>query len=638
MGMNRMESAELVRSLDASASLPASFCSIASRMPETILYRQALVDSSSADKSLTWKAIDFAEGARAISALAACLSGIGIGKGSKVAIIAATRGEWMLADMAILSLGAVSVSVYPSLSSHDMAYILYDSGAEVVFAENQEQLSKLTTMLSTPSHIPETEERSALEWQLSLKKIITFERTDAHELVTHLEDCLAEHKLKDLAQLEQLLVHGPTREDLASLVYTSGTTGPPKGVMQTHANHLANIRQSFESGVFNPESRIFLVLPLAHSFAKLIGYLGFLSPAELTISAVADTKTSRQSPDLFTTCMREAEAEIIPVVPRLLEKLYEGLIAASAAKNLSGRILTFTLNAAARKSTIVRNGGQVPFLVNVVFALTAGIRRKISRRLFGSRLKFLVSGGAKLSAEVSQFFNGLEIATVEGYGLTETVVACTVGRVGETPVGSVGPILGTGIELRIAADGELYIKGPNVAQGYYNRPTATKKSWNEEGWFMTGDLGSIDEHGNLYITGRKKELIVTSGGKNIAPFAMEEKLKSLPLISQAILIGDGRKYCTALVTLNIDEAMRLVKASDSHELHMHPDIIKRIKEHMQVCNEGLASFETVKSIYIAPENFTIDNGLLTPSFKIKRAAVEAKYHEAIDALYAKTSV
>ena len=612
-------------------NIPDAFYKLAKADPSAVLFSQAQAETSDSSSRRVWKNSTAGESVDRVNKIARYLRSLGLAKGDRAAVISGTRPEWMEADLAILAEGGVSVSVYQSLPPDDIAYILYDSSSEIIFAENQEQLEKLLSILSRPVNIPATEDRAELSAEINIKKIIAFEEVDPHPLVMQLDEILSEDKAQNSDKVDSIV-----RDDLAALVYTSGTTGPPKGVMQTHGNHLANVRQTFESGIINEHLSICLFLPLAHSFAKLIGYQGFTTPVVLYFPAIVDSKSSALSPQSMAKDISECNANIFPVVPRLLEKMRDKVAATQNKPGIQGKLVGLTINSAKTVFEANKTSGQAPLLSKVAYFLTKPLREKIKRTLFGANFKFCLSGGAKLSTEVSEFFWSLGIPVVEGYGLTETTVACNVGYVDSTPIGSVGPALAKDIEILIQDDGELCFRGPNVAIGYYNRKTATENAWDKDGWFHTGDLGSLDEHGNLRIVGRKKELIVTSGGKNIAPNDIEGLIKTCEYVSQAVLIGDGRKYCIALVSLSPEETKRWAERnyiSDFSDLHNNEQLKKEIWNHVQEVNKTLASYETVKKIHIVPEDFSVENGQLTPTFKIKRSVVEDRYKSEINLLY-----
>ena len=620
------------KAVDKHQNLPEAFFYAAEYYSDSTVYSQAIIEAGdTGSQPRNWEGRSFLEVKERVLKIAAYLKALGCSKGDKIAILSYTRPEWMEADLAILSVGAVSISVYQSLPEDDVGYILYDSDTEIVFAENQEQVDKLIDLLSKECNIPATEEREATKARISLRKIITFENTSAHELIVPLSEIL------NTSEATEIDVSDIKADDLAALVYTSGTTGPPKGVMQTHANHLANVRQVIDSKLVVDGTKIMLFLPLAHSFAKLMGYIGFLTKPSLCFPGIPDKTSSKLDPKSVTQDIREANSTVIPIVPRLLEKMQAGIQQKAAAGGIGGIILRTTLTAAKAIYDDKNTGKPASGIERFLYSLTAGLRKKIIAKLFGPSFNYAVSGGAKLNPDTAHFFAMLGIEILEGYGLTETCVATNVNHTGKVKIGTVGPRLADDIELKIASDGEILFRGPNVTSGYYNRETATRESWDSEGWFHTGDLGSLDEQGYLTIEGRKKEILVTSYGKNIAPEHIEQRLKGASLISQAVLIGDGRAYCVAVLTLD-EEA---VKAWSSKSGNGHPEdrsagskLYEDVWSQVEDINAELASYETVKKIFISPYEFTVDNGFLTPTFKVKRRVVLDNFKSEIDSLYA----
>jgi long-chain acyl-CoA synthetase len=625
----------MIKELDSAKSIAHAFFQFAEKNPERLVYSQAIIDESDSPERPREKVSrNYAEVSQRVRKLTQYLQQTGVERGEKVAIFSSSRPEWLEADLAILALGGVTISVYQSLPAEDAGYILFDSGAEVVFAENQEQVEKLLELSKGPIHIPGTEERPESEQQLTIRAIISFDPADSHDLVSQFEEIVsgddAPESIEGMDEIQ--------RGDLAALVYTSGTTGPPKGVMQTHENHLANVRQVWQAKLIEGHSSIMLFLPLAHSFARLMGYLGLLTPASLCFAGIADRRSSKMNPSSVTKDIAEAGATVVPVVPRLLEKMQAGIQHKATAGGVAGFLVSNVLGSAREVYEAKENGKAPGFKAKLVYSLTTPIRESIQKKLFGEAFEFAVSGGAKLNPQVARFFDSIGIEIVEGYGLTETCVATNVNLPGRKKIGTVGKVLADDIQLRLCEDGEILYKGPNVTSGYYGRETATRSSWDDEGWFHTGDLGAVDDDGYLSIVGRKKEIIVTSYGKNIAPEDIEAQIKTPAQFSQALLVGDGRPYCVALVTVD-DAAVQAWAAKAgvtvvSGQYDENEDLKKFLWSEIEKVNAELASYETVKKFAIIPEDFTVDNGFLTPTFKVKRNFVQKQYAELIDRLYA----
>jgi long-chain acyl-CoA synthetase len=561
--------------------------------------------------------------------LASFLATLGVKSGQSVAILSATRPEWLEADLAIQSLGAVSVAIYQSLPPPEIAYILHDSESSLVIAENSEQVEKLLSLHQKCWPIPATEERPVSEAKITLRKIISFEEVQSNELLINYKT-IFEREFIDQALLESCLSE-ITREHVASLVYTSGTTGPAKGVIQTHGNHLSNVRQALQAGIFGDSSQLYLFLPLAHSFARLIGYIGLITSASLIFPRIADPKRSSFDARIILSDMRDGEPQIVPAVPRIFEKIADGLRERASHRSLQSRLLKLTIN-----SALKRYRGESSLFNQILYEGLAPIRRKIKLNLFGKRFMHGVSGGAKLSFQVNELFEALGISINEGYGLTETCVATNVNSPGRKKIGTVGPLLAADIEIRIAEDGEVLYRGPNISKGYLNRPIATSQAWDKDGWFHTGDLGSLDNEGFLSITGRKKELIVTAGGKKISPLKIEEELKASLFISNALLFGDDKPYCVALITLDQDSIRSWAKEQQielTEPLERDKLVKELINKHVEQLNQELSSFESIKKFSILEQDFTIENSLLTPTLKLKRKAVVERYKDKIEGLY-----
>lgn len=596
---------EMTTFLEDQKSLPEAFFKCAALLKDEILYRVASSKDPEAKESALFSAVNVR-----VRAIATYLMTFGVSKGTPVAIISNTRPEWSEADLGILAASGITVSIYPSLLTHEVGFILNDSKAKIIFAENEEQVTKLLALLNKQIKIPAVEDQPEQEVTISFDKIISFEETAPHSLVTHFSSVMSEQKeiQKDF-NLTSI-----SRSDIASIVYTSGTTGPPKGVVQTHGNHLINVRQAIESGVFGLGGTLFLFLPLAHSFARLLHYIGFLSPTVLIYSRVADRKTSKIDLAAVGEDIRCSSPEFLPAVPRLFEKAQQALI----TKSLDSKPLAFTLWVA-EKSYHSHS-----LFFNLLRVITKPLRGKIKQKIFGKNFCHAISGGAKLPIEVNKFFDALDILILEGYGLTETCVATNVNLPQKRKLGTVGPLF-KDVEIQIAEDGEILFRGPNITKGYLHRPKANAETWTSEGWFKTGDIGHLDEDGFLTITDRKKDIIVTAGGKKVAPQSLEVQLKGSRFISQAVVVGDGKPYCVALFSL---DAIIVQKSGCNEE-----EVKNSLDEFVDTLNKNLASFEQIKKYRILPEDLTVENGLLTPTQKPKRREVMKRYKALIDEMY-----
>jgi len=608
--------------LEQFKSIPEAFFARCSAQPQAQIYTQAFERGG----TRVWEGRSCGEVEKRVLALAGFLNSLGVKQGDKIAILSSSRPEWMEADLAVLCLGGVVVSIYPSLSAHEVGYILYDSQSSMVFAENEEQIQKLLELNSKSCPIPACESREAHNAQLKIKNIIAFDAVEPNQLTVQFVDCIKSERAFSKTNIAAL-----NRSDLANLVYTSGTTGPPKGVMQSHGNHLANARQVLTSGLVSEETSIFVFLPLAHSFAKLMGYLGFVSACTLKFPLIPNPKSSKMDPDSVTRDIREGSANVVPIVPRILEKMQAGV--QKRAHGWAPKALALKLTLWAAKQVQEKRNS---LLADMIYQGTEAIRSAIKQALFGPNFSYVVSGGAKLGPEVCKFFDALGIEILEGYGLTETCVATNANRRGKKKIGTVGPLLADDIEIKIASDDEILYRGPNITSAYFRREQASKASWDSEGWFHTGDLGAIDKDGYLSIIGRKKELLVSSYGKKISPEAIEEQIKSCPYISQAVMVGDNRAFCTALITLEASVLREWAKkrgiAFDA-ELASNSEVNSLIKSHLDQVNAGLASFEQIKKFRILNADFSVENGLLTPTFKVKRREVTKRFANEIEGLY-----
>jgi long-chain acyl-CoA synthetase len=574
----------------------------------------------------TWQETTWGEVASAVREIAAGLIEGGLAPGEKVAILSGTRPEWVDTDLAIYACGAITVPIYQSNLPHECGYILSNSESRVCFVENPKQLAKVRAVQHEGFDLDG--QRMAVE----VSRLVLIDGDPDGDDVVRLADLRAQGRAA-LARAQPVIdarIAALGRDDLATIVYTSGTTGPPKGVMQTHGNHLAAIEAVGALGLAQEGEVDFFFLPLAHSFARMIEYFGLWVG---TITAFAT------SVDTLSQEIAETKPHLIPSVPRIYEKIHARIQGTRQSSGfVQGAIFDWAMSVGRQRSAYRQRGSELPLILSVQSLIADQLVFSRIHQVLGGRVRLMVSGGAPLAREIMEFFHAIGLLIVEGYGLTETTPILTCNRPDRYKFGTVGPALDI-VSVRLAPDGEILAKGPNVAQGYYRRPEATAEAWNSDGWFHTGDIGEIDGDGFLRITDRKKDLIKTSGGKYVAPQNIENLLKTQLHISQAVVVGDNRKYCVALVTLDVDAIEQFattegIALGPRDEMHRHPRITELIEREVQDVNTNLASYESVKYFRILPRDFSQETGELTPSLKVKRKVVTARYRDLIDEMYA----
>lgn len=566
-----------------------------------------------------WDDIRWSELDTMVREIAGGLLSLGLNKGDAVSLLSATRAEWVHCDLGIQTAGGVVIPIYPSNTAEQAEYIVNNSESKYLIVENKAQLDK---MLSVRKKMP------------GIKTIIMIEGpADGKEGILSM-DGLKKQGRDQAGTFRKILeerIAGIKRSDVATIVYTSGTTGPPKGVVQTHGNHLA-MSESISQVLDNKMDDLdLLFLPLAHSFARAIEYFdiheGVPTAFAESIEKVVDN-------------MGEVRPTYMSSVPRVYEKAYAAILAnAQAGSPIKKKIFDWAVSAGRRISQCIQAKKPVPIGLRLKGAVAHKLVFSKLHRRFGGRLRYFVSGGAPLSKDIAEFFHAAGILILEGYGLTETCPATHMNRYDNYKFGTVGPAL-PGVEVKLAPDGEILVKGPNIAaRGYFKRPEATKESFSEDGWFRTGDIGEIDSEGFLRITDRKKDLIKTAGGKFVAPQNIENMLKADPFISQAVVIGDRRPYCVALVSISQAEAEKLatekgISFKNYEDLTKNPTLYERAKKSVDGVNSRLASFESVKKFALVPRDFTQENDELTPTLKVKRKVITERYKDLIEGLYA----
>ena len=623
----KLNTDSLISKLNESNNLIEQFIWLNEQAPEKIVFSQGYLADDS--KNRLWKDFKNHEVFDKVARIVNYISALGLEPNSNLAIISNTRYEWSVLDYAILASGHKTISIYPSLTAEDIGFIIKDSNSKHVFAENQECLEKVQKALSNTS-LDSLIKITTIESEINDPKI--------EKLDVVINRCEPVDTLKILDNIKSI-----KRDSVACLVYTSGTTGTPKGVVQTHGNHLANVRQAVESKVFGMDGRLFLYLPLAHSFARLIHHIGFLTPSTLVLPAIINKKSSKIDLQALATDIQESNADYFPSVPRLFEKIKTGLEEKMKDCSFQGKLLKLAITSSQKQYKLKNNlscqieqnntndcciCNSFQKLINsLIYILTSPIRKKVVTKIFGTNFKHAIIGGAKLNTDLNLFFDSIGIGLYEGYGLTETCVETNVNLPHKRRIGSVGPLFNDTV-IKIAEDGEIMFKGPSIAVGYYNNPEETNKSWDKDGWFHTGDIGYLDQDGFLFITDRKKEIIVTAGGKNIPPQKIEQLIKISPLVSQVLLFGDGKPYCIALIWI--------VGVSDINQDKVNKqEFENKIQLHIDKINSSLPSYEQIKRFVLLDNEPSIDNGMLTPTLKIKRKVVVERFKREIEGVYGK---
>ncbi len=553
------------------------------------------------------------------------LGALGVGPGDRVAILSDSRPEWIIADLAALTAGAVTAPIYPTLPETQVRYILADSGARVVVAADETQAAKVRAVWDELPQLsalvvmdPAADAAVGGESASGREESSFVEATERGHRRLMTEDGLARQYKEHAAAI--------TPDQLATIIYTSGTTGEPKGVMLTHGNVASNITDGCSVVQVDDEDAALSFLPLSHAFERMVLCLYLYRGVTVTFAESLDT---------IARDLGAVKPTVMTGVPRVYEKFHARVHEAVAgAPAIRQRLFRWAVGVGLRRAQAELAGTSASLATRVQHGLADRLVLSKVRGRLGGRLRFVVSGSAPLSTPIAEFFFAIGIPVVEGYGLTETAPTLTVNPLARPRLGTVGPALPS-VELRIADDGEVLARGPNVMQGYYGKPEATAEVM-RDGWFCTGDIGSIDDDGYLTILDRKKELIVTAGGKNIAPNPIEAELKRSPLVAEAVLVGDRRAYVAALVVPDFAALASRPAAEDAsrEEIVERPDVVALFDEVVEKVNEGLARHEQIKRFALLPAEFAIATGELTPTLKVKRRVVARRWKDAIERLYA----
>lgn len=559
-----------------------------------------------------WSELTWRDVLGRVARLAGGLKNLGVARGDSVAIYSKTRYEWTIADLAAMSIGAVTVPIYNNLSLDQVEYILKHSGTKVLFVENVPLLEPLKTM---QNNLP------------ALEKIVLIEGEGDGEIISFAD--ASSEPVEYPAEFLKNIIKDIKGDDVATCVYTSGTTGEVKGAELTHANIIGEVDGLAGMLSFGHDEIGLLFLPLAHVIARAMQFYqvsnGFIAAYAESIDSLAEN-------------MLEVRPHFMVVVPRVMEKVYERIV--SSVENSSAlkkRLFRSGVSVGMEMSRLARQHKRPPFLMDLKNRLAEKLVFSRIKGAFGGRLRLIVSGGAPLSREIGEFFHAAGLLILEGYGLTETMAAVTVNSAEDFKFGTVGKPL-PGVKIRISGDGEVLLQGPQVFKGYRKPVAGIDGEGFEGGWFRTGDLGEFSRDGFLRLTGRKKELIVTAAGKNVAPVRVESALKSSPYIQDACVYGDGRKYLCALVTLNRDLVEKFaarsgVEFSTTAELFGDSKTYELIKSEIECKNRLLARHETVKKFAIIDHDFSTEAGELTPTLKVRRHKVYEKYRDLIEGMY-----
>lgn len=583
------------------------------------------------EKTENWLSLTWEEYRQLVESLAAGLQSMGLRKGDRVAILSNTRVEWAALDLAIMGLGGVTVPVYPSSTPADVTFVLASSNAKIFFVEDEDVLKKLQAFWTAHSSPKRPEKIIVIETPLAHggKAGRTGSQAGSTPSFTTVDAVqkLGETALRSSPTLYALAVDEVSAEDVATIIFTSGTTGEPKGVVHTHAQALSEVAEAFPLLGASSNDVTLTFLPFAHVLGRIeiwghavIGYtMGFA-----------------ESLERLKQGFLEIQPTLIMAVPRIFEKIHAGILAQADISPLRRKAFDWALDVGRQVSVCKQNKKAIPLDVALRYAAARKLVFDSIHARLGGRLRFAVCGGAPLSRPIAEFFHAAGILILEGYGLTETTAAVCVNTPFDYCFGTVGKPIGD-VKIRFADDGEIQIQSRKVMREYLDDPEATAELL-KDGWFSTGDIGKLDSKGHLVITDRKKDLIKTAGGKYVAPQRLEGFLKLSPFISNVHIHGDNRKFCVALITLASDVVLpwateAAIPSDDLETLSKHAKVKELIRRAIADANTHLAPFETIKNFSILPQDFTIEAGELTPSLKVKRRVIDERYKETIDGLY-----
>ncbi|MBX7149356.1 long-chain fatty acid--CoA ligase [bacterium] len=563
-----------------------------------------------------WKTFTWNEVYSKVLDLIGALKKFGLKKGDRVCIFAKSCYEWTFTDLAIIGAGCVTVPIYESSLSDQAQYILDNCEAKAVFVGEATQLKKVKEVLSTLPHLKQI---------ISFADVAKADKSDGIYTMDELFILGAGQGKETFDKMKDEL----TADSEVSYVYTSGTTGPPKGAVLTHGNFIGEVVALKKMLPFNPSMENLTFLPLAHIFARMVQF------AQIDIGFV---QSYAESIDKILDNLSEVRPHILASVPRIFEKIHTRVLqGVENGSDTKKKIFNWAVRVGEKRSHYLVRGLMVPVTLKLKWAVAYKLVFSKLHDKLGGRIQYFISGGAPLSKTIGEFFHAAGFLILEGYGLTETSAAVTVNTPDAMKIGTVGKIV-PGVEVKIAPDGEILVRGGLVFKGYYKRPEETKEAIDADGWFHTGDIGIIDTEGFLKITDRKKDIIVTAAGKNVAPQNIENLFKSDPMISQVMIHGDNRKFLSALITLNKDQVEGYAKEhkipfQDYADLVKNEKIYHLIKTRLDEKNRQLAKYETIKKFAILESDFSIETGELTPTLKVKRKFTSTKYKDILDSFY-----
>ncbi len=565
-----------------------------------------------------WESITWAQAGAKVDLLAAGLRSLGLEDENRVGVLCGTRVEWLLADLATLVAGGATTTIYPSSTADDCQYILSDSSSRIVFAENESQVKKLQ---SVRDQIPQVQNVVVIDGKAS-----------EDGWVVAWDDLSARGKAwltENPAGLDEAIAR-LTPEKLATLIYTSGTTGRPKGVELIHDCWLYIGEALEDVQILSPADKQYLWLPLSHSFGKVL---------EVIVIAIGIPTAVDGRIDKIIDNLAIVQPTFMGAAPRIFEKVYNKVVSgAQQAGGLKYAIFKWAMQVGKQASKEKQAGREPSGLLGLQYAIADKLVFSKLRARFGGRVRFFISGSAPLNRDIAEFFHAAGLLILEGYGLTESSAASFVNRPESNQFGTVGPAL-PGTEVKIAPDGEILFRGRGVMRGYHNLPQVTAETLLEGGWLATGDIGEVTPDGKLRITDRKKDLIKTSGGKYVAPQALEGNFKAIcPFVSQIVVHGNARNFCSALITMEPESITAWAKDNGISDTSMeslakNPKVIELFQGYVDQLNASLARFETIKRFALLPIDFSIETGELTPSLKVKRKTVEANYKDLLDSFY-----